>query len=102
LRLRGTDLALLAETAADLVLAAKLNKFFPDPFGCSNLLRMLGDPNRAGVLSSWIDQGWADEGYGSLVQREMEDSIMPKVEKALDDLQKELKSTVRDLLRKSR
>jgi len=49
-----------------------------------------------------IDQGWADEGYGSLVQREMEDSIMPKVEKALDDLQKELKSTVRDLLRKSR
>ncbi|MFA5137760.1 MAG: hypothetical protein WC728_00910 [Elusimicrobiota bacterium] len=39
--LGGNDLELYAQTAARLVLAARLNKWYPDPFACSDRLRML-------------------------------------------------------------
>jgi hypothetical protein len=49
LGLDGEALELYARTASDLVLAARLNKWYPDPFGVSDRLRFLSPSLRGGV-----------------------------------------------------
>jgi tetratricopeptide (TPR) repeat protein len=40
-------------------------------------------------LSQMIDKGWADVGYEGAVQQEIEDSILPALESAMDDFKQE-------------
>tara|TARA_Y100000310_G_C20687215_1_gene819840 strand:+ start:1283 stop:3055 length:1773 start_codon:yes stop_codon:yes gene_type:complete len=40
-------------------------------------------------LSQMIDKGWADDGYEHKVQEEIEDSILPALERAMDDFKRE-------------
>jgi len=79
LPLHGRDLERYSSTVSRLILGAKLNRWFTDPFGASNLIGMLGDPSRAelheeihidrasglpwlkDILSVQVDRGLADE-----------------------------------------
>lgn len=55
-RLTGPDLDRYAETAARLIAAGRLNRWYPDPYACANLLRGLGASFREGVYDGvWID-----------------------------------------------
>ena len=49
--LAGQDLELYLQTAARLVLAARPNKWYPDPFGCSDRLRMLAPSARGAAYA---------------------------------------------------
>lgn len=55
-RLTGPELDRYAETAARLILAGRLNKWYPDPYSCANYMRSLGATMRAGVYDGvWLD-----------------------------------------------
>ncbi|MBI4423925.1 MAG: hypothetical protein HY554_09375 [Elusimicrobia bacterium] len=55
-RLAGPDLDRYAAAASRLILAGRLNRWYPDPYACSSLLRSLGATFRAGVYDgAWID-----------------------------------------------
>lgn len=55
-RLSGPELDRYAETAARLILAGRLNKWYPDPFSCADFFRALA--MREGVYEgAWIDLG---------------------------------------------
>ena len=45
-------------------------------------------------LTQMIDKGWADDGYEDDVQQEIEDSILPDLERAMDDFKREYKDPV--------
>lgn len=49
LALDSRALEAYARRASDLILAARLNKWYPDPFGCADRLRFLAPSIRAGV-----------------------------------------------------
>ena len=40
-------------------------------------------------LTQMIDKGWADDGYEDRVQEEIEDHILPALEKAMDRFKRE-------------
>ncbi|MBI5202542.1 MAG: hypothetical protein HY925_13205 [Elusimicrobia bacterium] len=57
-RLTGADLDRYAETTARLIGAARLNKWYPDPYSCANYFRALAASVREGVYDGvWIDLG---------------------------------------------
>ncbi|MFH1723505.1 MAG: hypothetical protein ABII00_02670 [Elusimicrobiota bacterium] len=47
--LRGEDLERYAQTSSRLVLAARLNKWYPDPFGCADRFRLMAPSVRRGL-----------------------------------------------------
>jgi hypothetical protein len=47
--LRGADLEALVQTAARLVLAGRLSRYYPDPYGAAEYLRALAPSARGGV-----------------------------------------------------
>ena len=40
-------------------------------------------------LTQMIDRGWADDGYADAVQEEIENTILPALEDAMDDFKRE-------------
>lgn len=55
-RLAGADLDRYAETAARLIAAGRLNKWYPDPYSCANYFKALAASVREGVYDGvWID-----------------------------------------------
>lgn len=50
----GEPLERWCEAAANLVLAARLNKFFPDPFGIADTLRLMAPSAREGVYEGLV------------------------------------------------
>lgn len=55
-RLTGPDLDRYAESAARLIAAGRLNRWYPDPYACANVLRGMGASFREGVYDGvWLD-----------------------------------------------
>ena len=51
-RLSAEDLETYAQTAAKLILAGHLNRFYPDPYGAAEYLRALAPSSRQGLADS--------------------------------------------------
>ena len=57
-RLAGAELDRYADTAARLILAGRLNKWYPDPYGCANYFKAMAASVRLGVYDGvFIDLG---------------------------------------------